>query len=145
MDIIQNLRRIGILGRKRFSLFKYNVKHKFQRGEGYDFEKDEHMLLGQLRSLNLLDFTTSAERELYLIDIYSDQTIYGGLSETSLQTVRENDDNFRKFSYALMNCIQSGLNRNSKLIQLDSCRLNICSVGLVALIYYKGNLSIIMG
>jgi len=30
------------------------------------------MLLGQLRSLNLLDFTTSAERELYLIDIYSD-------------------------------------------------------------------------
>lgn len=64
------------------------------------------MLLGQLRTLNLLDFTTNAQRELYLIDIYSDQTIYGGLSETSLETAQENEDNFRKFTSGFIVCSQ---------------------------------------
>ena len=35
--------------------------------------------------MNLLDFNANREKELFLLDIYSDRTIYGGNSETSLE------------------------------------------------------------
>lgn len=47
--------------------------------------------------MNLLDFSQNGARELFLCDIYSDQVLYGGLSETELQVVTEDQQSFRKF------------------------------------------------
>jgi hypothetical protein len=41
-------------------------------------------MTSQVRSLNLLDFSTNREKDIFLLDIYSDQSEMGGLSETSL-------------------------------------------------------------
>jgi hypothetical protein len=42
------------------------------------------MIGSQVRSMNLLDFSTKQDH--FLIDEYSDSTIYGGLSETTLSS-----------------------------------------------------------
>lgn len=55
------------------------------------------MLAEQGRSLNLLDFSQNGARELFLCDIYSDQVLYGGLSETELEIMKEDNQSFRKF------------------------------------------------
>jgi hypothetical protein len=39
----------------------------------------------QHRSLNLLDFNHNRERDLFMIDVYSDSTMYGGMTETDLE------------------------------------------------------------
>jgi len=41
--------------------------------------------------LNLLDFSANKAKDLFLIDIYSDATIYGGVSETTLETKSVDD------------------------------------------------------
>ena len=38
--------------------------------------------------MNLLDFNVNREKELFLLDIYSDRTIHGGNSETSLELAK---------------------------------------------------------
>lgn len=85
MKAVQEIRRAGILIGKRLSLFKYNVQLKMQRGQGYSPNSDLSMMSAQIRSMNLLDFSVNRQKDLFLLDIYSDQTIYGGLSETSLE------------------------------------------------------------
>ena len=82
MKAVRELRRAGILLGKRMSLFRYNLSLKLQRGQGYDPVADVTMMTNQTRSLNLLDFSLNKEKDLYLVDIYSDQTIFGGMSET---------------------------------------------------------------
>lgn len=72
MKAVRDLRRAGILLQKRLSLLKYNAKLKFQRGQGYDPSSDIDMMNSQIRSLNLLDFSANKERDLFLLDIYSD-------------------------------------------------------------------------
>ena len=74
MKAIRDLRRAGILIQKRFSLFKYNAKLKIQRGQSYDIVSDIDMMNSQVRSLNLLDFSINREKDLFLLDIYSDQS-----------------------------------------------------------------------
>jgi hypothetical protein len=44
MNAIKEIRRAGILMSKRFSLFKYNIKLRMQRGEGYDIKSDVEMM-----------------------------------------------------------------------------------------------------
>ena len=43
------------------------------------------------RSLNLLDFDTNNDKDLFLLDDYSDRSEQGGLSETSLSIVKKDD------------------------------------------------------
>ena len=95
--VVSNLRRVGILAKKRASLFKYNLHHRVTRGDAFDFSADTRMLTEQGRSLNLLDFSQNGARELFLCDIYSDQVLYGGLSETELEIMTEENHSFCKF------------------------------------------------
>lgn len=50
------------------------------------------MMTSQVRSLNLLDFSTNREKDIFLLDIYSDQSEMGGLSETSLVLGKAQDE-----------------------------------------------------
>jgi len=72
MKAVRDLRRAGILLQKRISLFKYNAQLKMQRGQGYDPTADINMMTNQVRSMNLLDFSVNKEKEIFLLDIYSD-------------------------------------------------------------------------
>jgi hypothetical protein len=84
MKAIVEMRRAGILLRKRISLLRYNIGLRVSRGQGYDPQSDMAMIGSQVRSMNLLDFSTKQDH--FLIDEYSDSTIYGGLSETTLSS-----------------------------------------------------------
>lgn len=72
MKAVRDLRRAGILIQKRCSLLKYNAKLKLQRGQGYDPTSDIDMMNSQIRSLNLLDFSANKEKDIFMLDIYSD-------------------------------------------------------------------------
>jgi hypothetical protein len=72
MKAVRDLRRAGILIQKRFSLLKYNAKLKLQRGQSYDPTSDIDMMNSQIRSLNLLDFSANKEKDIFMLDIYSD-------------------------------------------------------------------------
>ena len=41
---VREVRRGLIMSKKRFDLFKYNVKYRFQRGQMYDLEHDVRSL-----------------------------------------------------------------------------------------------------
>lgn len=83
MKTFQDLRRAGILMKKRFQLFQYNFGLKLKSGQSYDIARDSEMN-NQHRSLNLLDFNNNRDRDLFMIDVYSDSTMYGGMTETNL-------------------------------------------------------------
>lgn len=95
MKVVTEMRRAGILIQKRVSLFKYNLGLRLRRGQGYDPLSDTRMLDSEVRSMNLLDF--SSKKDLFLIDEYSDSTIYGGLSETTFES--ENDSLVMKSAF----------------------------------------------
>ena len=69
----------------------------------------------------MLDFNTNRDKDLYLLDIYSDRTNYGGNSETQLElkkTDTEPEEVFRKQFLIVIDCISGapkqiceGLNR----------------------------------
>ena len=81
----REVRRAAILANKRWSLFQYNVALKQKQGGVYNPGGDAYMMERQQRSLNLLDFSANQDKDLFLIDIYSDRTEYGGVSETGLE------------------------------------------------------------
>ena len=70
------------MARKRFDLFKYNVKFRIQRGALYDLQHDIEGLQKE-KSLNILDM--ASKKEFFLLDKYDDANMYGGLSETDLE------------------------------------------------------------
>lgn len=88
----KSFRRAAILARKRLDYFHYNVKLKQKRGSVYDPVADVYMMQNQQRSMNLLDFNANRDKDLFLIDINSDQTEFGGSSETTLELQKEDDD-----------------------------------------------------
>jgi hypothetical protein len=53
------------------------------------------------RSVNLLDFSVEKERELYMLDIYSDQSQFGGLSKTELKICSEDNESFLRLTGTL--------------------------------------------
>ena len=81
MKGVQALRRATILVGKKFSLFKYDLQHRMKRGETYSPGADFNQMTTGVRSMNLLDFSRKAEKEIFMLDKYTDATIYGGLSE----------------------------------------------------------------
>ena len=46
------------------------------------------------KSLNLLDFNANNDKDLFMLDEYSDRSEYGGLSETTLSIMKSPDDDF---------------------------------------------------
>ena len=60
MDLISSMRRIGVLAKKRFNLFKYNIQFKQARGSPYSMIDDIKMMDHTSRSLNLLDFSANS-------------------------------------------------------------------------------------
>ena len=69
MYAAKQLRRALLVTRKRLNLFKYNFNLKMS--SNYGVEKDQELLASH-RSINLLDFETNTERDLYLCDVHSD-------------------------------------------------------------------------
>ena len=51
------------------------------------------MMSSQIRSLNLLDFSVNKESDVFMVDIFNDQTQFGGLTETELKIVNMNEEN----------------------------------------------------
>jgi len=52
------------------------------------------------KSLNLLDFAHNREKDLFLLDINSDRTQHGGISETELSIMQDSQgDTFRKWLF----------------------------------------------
>ena len=49
--------------------------------------------------MNLLDFSSNRAKDLFLLDIYSDRSQHGGISDTSLEIINEADE-----SYLEMKC-----------------------------------------
>ena len=53
---VREMRRGIIMARKRWDLFKYNVKFRKERGQLYDFEHDVKTHYLNHRVMNLIDF-----------------------------------------------------------------------------------------
>ena len=81
MRSVREISREAILAKKRFDLFKYNFNFKLQRGGLYDLQHDIEGLRSH-KTMNILDL--NSKREMYLLDLLSDASEYGGLSETEL-------------------------------------------------------------
>ena len=91
MKLAQDLRRVGIIMKKRVSLFKYNFKMKKELG-AYDPMREQQMIESTPRSLNLYDFRAGKVGDFYLMDEFSDASEYGGESETALSLIEDPDN-----------------------------------------------------
>jgi len=80
-QIVKDIRKTGIVIRKRFSLFKYNMQMKRQVGI-YDPDIESQMLNQGVRSMNLFDFSNGKMADYYLLDDYSDASEFGGETES---------------------------------------------------------------
>jgi hypothetical protein len=81
MKGVRALRRVSLLMGKKFSLFKYDLQHRMERGSTYSPDADVSQMSAGVRSMNLLDFSRKADKEIFMLDSYTDATVYGGLSE----------------------------------------------------------------
>ena len=88
MRVAQDLRRVSILARKRFSLFKYNLKMKREVGM-YDPGKEQQMIEQSIRSLNLFDFSSGKVGDFHLLDDFSDASIFGGETQSEIMLIED--------------------------------------------------------
>lgn len=77
-------RRLFLLQKKRLSLAKYNFEAKSQMGRNADAMQDAMLMTINHKSLNLLDFEKNREKDLFMMDVNSDRSKFGGTSETEL-------------------------------------------------------------
>ena len=75
------------MARKRIDLFKYNFQYKMNRGQFYDIQHDVESFNQTHKILNIMNL--QSPKEFYLLDVYSDATEYGGLSEVELKQNQE--------------------------------------------------------
>ena len=54
------------------------------------------------RSINLLNFEANHIKDLFLLDIYSDKTQFGGNSETNLQIIEDQSGPFLRIETKLI-------------------------------------------
>lgn len=85
------MRRLGIVARKRYSLFKYHLKMKQELGF-YDPSQESKMIEKDLRSLNLFDFSSGKMADFHLLDDYSDASQYGGESQSEIMLIEDEDN-----------------------------------------------------
>jgi len=53
---------------KKFSLFKYDLQHRMERGSTYSPDADVSQMSAGVRSMNLLDFSRKADKEIFMLD-----------------------------------------------------------------------------
>lgn len=95
--LVREGRRVVLLQQKKLSLAKYNFKVKTQMGQNPDAFQDAVLMSIRHKSMNLLDFENNREKDLYLMDVNSDRSQYGGASETELTIMQDTDgDTYRK-------------------------------------------------
>ena len=68
---------------------KYKMKMRLGRGLSGEAIQDSVLMQVGNKSLNLLDFERNREKDLFLCDISSDRTEFGGYSETELSIMQE--------------------------------------------------------
>jgi hypothetical protein len=89
MNLAKQLRKSGIMFRKRFDFFKYNLMLKRQIGL-YDPSSESQMLNETTRSMNLFDFSSGHMADVYLLEDYSDASDFGGETQSSFGLHEEN-------------------------------------------------------
>ena len=72
MELVKAWRRTAFLSRKRLQLLKYTFQHRMNSENLVDQKSDYGQTSEKQRSVNLLDFGIEKDRELYMLDIYSD-------------------------------------------------------------------------
>jgi len=92
MNWVKQVQRSLLISKKRFSLLKYNALQRFSGGQLYDPSSEMNDSLQ--KSLNLLDFDANNDKDLFMLDEYSDRSEYGGLSETTLSIMKSPNDDF---------------------------------------------------
>ena len=68
---------------------KYRMKMRLGRGLSHEAIHDAILMQVGIKSLNLLDFERNREKDLFLCDINSDRTEFGGISETELSIMQD--------------------------------------------------------
>ena len=48
-------------------------------------------MVARHKSLNLLDFERNREKDLFLLDVHSDRTRFGGVTQTELSIMQDSD------------------------------------------------------
>jgi len=71
-----------MITRKRMNLFRYNMAVKTQMGRNPDALLDAFKMQTTHKSLNLLDFERNGESDLFLLDVNSDRSEFGGSTGT---------------------------------------------------------------
>ena len=92
---VRDTRRALLRYRKKLDLKQYDFKVKTQMGAIETMNMQQRQ-----RSLNLLDFERNREKDLFMIDVNSDRSEHGGVSETelSIMQVQQSDYTYRKFA-----------------------------------------------
>lgn len=93
METFKQIRRLGIVMKKRVGLFKYNVQMKKQMGI-YNPETEQAMMEKQTRQLNMFDFRNTSD--VFLLDQYTDASEFGGESDCAIEQIMEDDQRFCK-------------------------------------------------
>lgn len=88
MSFTKEIRRQGIMLRKRIGLMKYNFGLKREVG-AYNPRSDIEMTEDTVRSVNMFDFNNKSD--VYLMDNYSDSSEFGGESESSFSIMKDED------------------------------------------------------
>ena len=89
---IRDGRRSYLNYRKRFNLRWYEFKVKTQMGRNPDAGIETMHMQVREKSLNLLDFDRNREVDLFMLDVNSDRSEYGGVSETELAIMQDKKD-----------------------------------------------------
>lgn len=88
-ELVKETRRSLLNQRKRMSLAWYEFTVKTQMGRNPDAAIDSYKMQVMQRSLNLLDFERNREKDLFMVDVSSDRSEYGGVSDTELAIVKD--------------------------------------------------------
>ena len=91
--LVREGRRAILLQQKRLNLFRYNIAVKSQMGRNPDALQDAMQMQVNHKSMNLLDFERNREKDLFMLDVNSDRSQFGGSSSTELAIMKDSDGN----------------------------------------------------
>lgn len=78
-----------MITKKRLNLNMYSMSVKSQMGQNPNFLQDAMMMTVKQKSLNLLDFERNREKDLFMLDVNSDRSEFGGVTETELSIMQD--------------------------------------------------------
>ena len=142
MKLAQDLRRLGIVARKRYSLFKYNLQMKRELGV-YDPTRERELLERSVRSLNLFDFSEGKMADFHLLDDFSDATQFGGESLNELSLVSDPERGQTRKPYQALTIVRvrgSHVRERNNLLPIDYMFFGFRSLSLLqgTFMYFNG-------